>query len=54
MMVLFTMLPPAVMNYLLAERYKLDGSTVAAMVLYGNFLALFTMPILLWFAFTVL
>lgn len=54
MMVLFTMLPPAVMNYLLAERYKLDGSTVAAMVLYGNFLSLFTMPILLWFSFTIL
>jgi hypothetical protein len=54
MMVLFTMLPPAVMNYLFAERYKLDGSTVAAMVLYGNLLALFTMPILLWFAFTIL
>lgn len=54
MMVLFTMLPPAVMNYLFAERYKLDGPAVAAMVLYGNFLSLFTMPILLWFAFTVL
>lgn len=54
MMVLFTMLPPAVMNYLLAERYQLDGSTVAAMVLYGNVLSLFTMPILLWFALTIL
>jgi len=54
MMVLFTMLPPAVMNYLLAERYQLDGSTVAAMVLYGNLLSLFTMPILLWFALTIL
>ncbi len=54
MMVLFTMLPPAVMNYLFAERYKLDAPSVAAMVLYGNFLSLFTMPILLWFAFTIL
>ena len=54
MMVLFTMLPPAVMNYLFAERYQLDGPSVAAMVLYGNLLALFTMPILLWFAFTIL
>lgn len=54
MMVLFTMLPPAVMNYLFAERYKLDGSAVAAMVLYGNVLSLFTMPILLWFALTIL
>ncbi|MGB5444193.1 MAG: AEC family transporter [Psychromonas sp.] len=54
MMVLFTMLPPAVMNYLFAERYQLDGPAVAAMVLYGNLLSLFTMPVLLWFAFTVL
>ncbi|MFT7053749.1 MAG: putative permease [Psychromonas sp.] len=53
MMVLFTMLPPAVMNYLFAERYKLDAPTVAAMVLYGNVLSLFTMPILLWFALSV-
>lgn len=54
MMVLFTMLPPAVMNYLFAERYKLDGTTVASMVLYGNFLTLFTMPVLLWFALSVI
>jgi predicted permease len=54
MMVLFTMLPPAVMNYLFAERYQLDGPSVAAMVLYGNLLALFTMPVLLWFVFTIL
>ncbi len=54
MMLLFTMLPPAVMNYLFAERYQLDGPTVAAMVLYGNLLTLVTMPVLLWFAFTIL
>lgn len=54
MMVLFTMLPPAVMNYLFAERYKLNSPAVAAMVLYGNFLALFTMPVLLWYALSVL
>ncbi len=53
MMVLFTMLPPAVMNYLFAERYKLDGPTVASMVLYGNFLAIVTMPVLLWYALSV-
>ncbi|MCE0492584.1 AEC family transporter [Vibrio salinus] len=53
MMVLFTMLPPAVMNHLFAERYKLDGPTVASMVLYGNFLSIITMPILLWYALSV-
>jgi predicted permease len=54
MMVLFTMLPPAVMNFLFAERYKLDSQSVAAMVLYGNFLSILTMPLLLWYALTVL
>ncbi|MBB1271329.1 AEC family transporter [Psychromonas sp. SR45-3] len=54
MMVLFTMLPPAVMNYLLAERYQLNGATVASMVLYGNLLSVLSMPLLLWFALTIL
>lgn len=53
MMVLFTMLPPAVMNYLLAERYEADGSKVASMVLYGNFFAIFTMPLILTLAFAI-
>jgi malate permease and related proteins len=54
MMVLFTMLPPAVMNFLFAERYKLDSKAVAAMVLYGNLLSILTMPVLLWYALSVL
>jgi predicted permease len=54
MMVLFTMLPPAVMNYLLAERYQLNGAAVASMVLYGNLLSVLSMPLLLWFALTIL
>ena len=37
MMVLFTMLPPAVMNYLFAERLNIEPMTVASMVLFGNF-----------------
>ena len=50
MMVLFTMLPPAVMNYLFAERFNVEPPKVASMVLFGNFLSIATLPILLTFA----
>ncbi len=53
MMVLFTMLPPAVMNYLFSERFNVKPEQVAAMVLYGNFFSLITLPILLAFAFAL-
>ena len=47
MMVLFTMLPPAVMNYLFEERFNIEPTNVASMVLFGNFFCLITLPILL-------
>ncbi|MGI2931780.1 AEC family transporter [Vibrio fluvialis] len=53
MMVLFTMLPPAVMNYLFAERFHIEPINVASMVLFGNFLCLFTLPLLLIFALSL-
>ncbi|ELM6620550.1 AEC family transporter [Vibrio fluvialis] len=53
MMVLFTMLPPAVMNYLFAERFYIEPTNVASMVLFGNFLCLFTLPLLLIFALSL-
>ncbi|WP_158146654.1 AEC family transporter [Vibrio fluvialis] len=53
MMVLFTMLPPAVMNYLFAERFHIEPTNVASMVLLGNFLCLFTLPLLLIFALSL-
>ncbi|MBY7994681.1 AEC family transporter [Vibrio fluvialis] len=53
MMVLFTMLPPAVMNYLFAERFHIEPTNVASMVLFGNFLCLFTLPLLLVFALSL-
>lgn len=51
MMVLFAMLPPAVMNYLFAERFQVGPGAVASMVLFGNFFAVLTLPMLLYFAF---
>ncbi|MEH0740067.1 AEC family transporter [Vibrio cholerae] len=53
MMVLFTMLPPAVMNYLFAERFGVEPTKVASMVLFGNFFSLITLPLLLTFALSL-
>ncbi|MGC9461945.1 AEC family transporter [Vibrio genomosp. F10] len=53
MMVLFTMLPPAVMNYLFAERFEVEPDKVASMVLFGNFLSVATLPLLLIFALSL-
>lgn len=53
MMVLFTMLPPAVMNYLFAERFHIEPTNVASMVLFGNFLCVVTLPLLLIFALSL-
>ncbi|WP_047045704.1 AEC family transporter [Vibrio mexicanus] len=53
MMVLFTMLPPAVMNYLFAERFQIESTKVASMVLFGNFFSLLTLPLLLTFALSL-
>lgn len=53
MMVLFTMLPPAVMNYLFAERFSIEPAKVASMVLCGNFFSIFTLPLLLTFALSL-
>lgn len=53
MMVLFTMLPPAVMNYLFAERFQIEPTKVASMVLFGNFFSLLTLPLLLTFALSL-
>lgn len=51
MLLLFAMLPPAVMNYLFAERFNVGPEKVASMVLFGNFFTLITLPLLLIAAF---
>ncbi|MBV7296671.1 AEC family transporter [Enterovibrio paralichthyis] len=51
MLLLFAMLPPAVMNYLFAERFNVGPDKVASMVLFGNFFTLITLPLLLIAAF---
>jgi predicted permease len=44
-LILFAALPPAVMQYLLAERYGQEPERVAAMILLGNALAVVFVPL---------
>ncbi len=47
LLIVFGALPPAVLNYIFAERYGQEPATVASMVLVGNLAALVTLPIAL-------
>ncbi|WP_439105789.1 AEC family transporter [Congregibacter sp.] len=47
MLIVFGALPPAVMNFLFAERYAQDPQRVAAIVLIGNLASLLILPIAL-------
>ncbi|MFG1497510.1 AEC family transporter [Saccharospirillum sp. HFRX-1] len=47
MLLLFGALPPAVLNYLVAERYNQQPDQVAAMVLFANAASLVVMPLVL-------
>lgn len=48
-LILFGALPPAVLNYVFAERYGQEPERVASIVLLGNAAALVTLPlVLLW------
>lgn len=49
-LILFGALPPAVMQFLLAERYRQEPERVAAMILLGNALAVIFVPIALLLA----
>jgi len=48
-LILFSVLPPAVLNFLLAERYRQEPQRVAAIVLIGNLASLIIVPLALWF-----
>ncbi|MFC7369580.1 MULTISPECIES: AEC family transporter [Vreelandella] len=51
-LLVFSVLPPAVLNYLVAEQYKLAPQKVASLVLIGNLGSLVVMPLALAAAFT--
>ena len=47
LLIVFGALPPAVLNYMFAERYNQEPDKVASMVLIGNIAALVFLPIAL-------
>jgi hypothetical protein len=47
MLVLFGALPPAVLNYIFAERYRQEPERVASIVLIGNSASLAIIPLTL-------
>lgn len=49
-LLVFGALPPAVLNYLMAEQYGQEPERVASIVLLGNLAALMVMPVVLAFA----
>lgn len=49
-LLLFAMLPPAIVNYLIAENYQQEPKKVAAIVLLGNFVTIITLPVALFLA----
>ena len=49
-LLLYAALPPAVMNYIFAERYQQDPGLVSAIVVVGNIASLFFVPLALYLA----
>ncbi len=48
----FAALPPAVLNYMLAEQYRREPHTVASLVLIGNLGSAAVMPVVLGVLFS--
>ena len=48
-LMLFSILPPAVLNYIVAEQFDQQPQLVASIVLVGNLSSLATIPVILWF-----
>jgi predicted permease len=48
MLLLFSALPPAVLNFLVAERFNQEPQKVASIVLIGNFASILVIPAVLW------
>lgn len=48
-LLVFSALPPAVLNYMVAEQYAQEPARVASIVLLGNFASVLTLPVILSF-----
>ncbi|RKZ90522.1 MAG: AEC family transporter [Candidatus Parabeggiatoa sp. nov. 1] len=49
-LLIFAMLPPAIVNYVIAEQYQQEPHKVAAIVMFGNVMSFISLPIALAFA----
>lgn len=49
LLILFSILPPAVLNFMVAERYGQEPHQVASIVLLGNLASFMVIPVTLWF-----
>ena len=49
-LLLYAALPPAVMNYIFAERYNQDPGLVSAIVVVGNIASIVFIPLALYLA----
>jgi hypothetical protein len=47
-LLLFSALPPAVLNFLVAERFNQEPEKVASIVLIANFASILVLPTVLW------
>lgn len=48
-LILYAALPPAVMNFMLADQFRQEPDAVASIVAIGNAMALVVVPVVLWF-----
>ncbi|MFP8965976.1 AEC family transporter [Pokkaliibacter sp. CJK22405] len=49
-LIIFAALPPAVLNYMLAEQFQQEPAQVASIVMLGNIASLVIIPLALWLA----
>ncbi|MBT3277203.1 AEC family transporter [Candidatus Thioglobus sp.] len=49
LLIIFAILPPAVLNFMVAEKYDQEPKSVASIVLIGNLSSIITLPIALYF-----
>ncbi|MDP6974577.1 MAG: AEC family transporter [Gammaproteobacteria bacterium] len=53
LIILFSVLPPAVLNHVMAEKYQQQPETVASIVMIGNIGSLFVLPIALYYVLLI-
>ena len=50
-LILFACLPPAVFNFMLADKFQVESNKVASTVIVGHFMSLVFLPLGIWLAF---